>query len=287
MANYSTHYSVSVFRGCRLALHLLYGVMLAIFYPSLSQIRQRHTLKNWSRQVLNILNIGIQIDGLPPARDGTGCLMVANHVSWLDIFVLNAIHPSLFIAKSEVRNWPLIGWLCERSGTIFIERSLRQNAASINQRIATLLRQGVSVGLFPEGTTTDGKQVGHFHSALIQPAVDAGVSLCPIALHYRDEAGELSTAAAFTGDTTLAQSIWQIMCCQQLNSLVIFTPALITTNENRRVLSRAAQQAIALKLASIAPHKRKPEQISPHQELLSSQSAYALLISQDMGQTPR
>ncbi|MDO8350012.1 MAG: lysophospholipid acyltransferase family protein [Gallionella sp.] len=287
MVKRSPNRLVSVFRGCRLALHLLHGMLLALFYPFMDQARQRRTLKNWSRQILGILNIGIQIDGLPPARDGTGCLMVANHVSWLDIFVLNAIHPSLFIAKSEVRSWPLIGWLCERSGTIFIERSLRQNAASINQRISTLLNQGVSVGLFPEGTTTDGKQVGHFHSALIQPAVDAGVSLCPIALHYRDEAGELSTAAAFTGDTTLAQSIWQILCCQQLNSLVIFTPALITSNENRRVLSRAAQQAIALKLANIAPHKRKPEQISPNQEILSSQSAYALLISQDMGQTPR
>lgn len=280
MANHSAHYSVSVFRGCRLALHLIYGMILAIFYPSLSQIRQRRALQRWSRQVLNILNIGIHIDGPPPARDGTGCLMVANHVSWLDIFVLNTIHPSQFIAKSEVRNWPLIGWLCERSGTIFIERSLRQNAHSINQRISTLLNQGVSVGLFPEGTTTDGKQVGHFHSALIQPAVDAGVSMYPIALRYRNEAGELSTAAAFTGSTTLAQSIRQILCCQQLNVLIMFAPALITANENRRTLSRAAQQAIMLKLASIAPHKRKPEQRSPHQYLPSSQSAYALLISQ-------
>ncbi len=280
MVKHSPNRLVSVFRGCRLALHLLHGMLLAIFYPFMDQAQQRRTLKNWSRRVLGILNIGIQVEGLPPARGEAGCLMVANHVSWLDIFVLNAIHPAVFIAKSEVRDWPLIGWLCKRSGTIFIERSLRQNAALINQRIATLLKQGVCVGLFPEGSTTDGKQVGHFHSALIQPAIDAHSGLCPVALHYQDEAGELSLAAAFTGETTLLQSIGRILCCRQLNARAIFTPAL-ATNENRRALARAAQQAIALELANITPQAQQAEpNTERQQELLSAQSAYALLISQ-------
>jgi len=278
---------VNLFRGGRLALHLLYGMLLGIFYPFMNQARQRCTLKAWSRQVLSILNIGLQVEGLPPMRYETGCLMVANHVSWLDIFVLNAVHPAVFIAKSDVRNWPLIGWLCGRSGTIFIERAARQNAATINQRIGKLLKQGVWVGLFPEGTTTDGKQVGHFHSALIQPAIDAGVKIFPIALRYQDEAGKLSEAAAFIGDTPLVQSIYKILCYRQLSALAIFTPALITTNENRRVLARAAQQAITLELANITHQQRKPEPNTPHQELLSSQSAYALLISQVMGQMPK
>ncbi|TAN72590.1 MAG: 1-acyl-sn-glycerol-3-phosphate acyltransferase [Gallionella sp.] len=247
----SANMLASMFRGARLALHLLHGILLAIFYPHLNRTRQRRTLKKWSRQLLGILNIGIQIEGQQPARGESGCLMVANHVSWLDIFVLNAVHPSRFIAKSEVRGWPVIGWLCERGGTIFIERALRQDAASINRHICTLLEQGVCVGLFPEGTSTDGSQVGHFHASLIQPAIDAEVRLYPIALRYQGEGGGPSAAAAFTGDSTLFQSVCRILRCGQLNALAVFTPALIATDRNRRVLARTAQGAIAQELQNL------------------------------------
>ncbi|OGS76368.1 MAG: hypothetical protein A2Z94_05920 [Gallionellales bacterium GWA2_55_18] len=272
---------IGVFRGCRLALHFLCGMLLAIFYPHLSHNRQRRILKTWSRQLLDILNIGIRTEGQRLVRGESGCLVVANHVSWLDIFVLNAVYPSRFIAKAEVRNWPFIGWLCKRSGTIFIERAIRQDASSVNLRVSALLKHGVCVGLFPEGATTDGKQVGHFHSALIQPAIDAGARLCPIALRYHDEAGELSAAAAFTGDTTLAQSIRQILCCRHLNALVVFNPALIAAGENRRVLARAAQEAISQGLQKIAAMQQVPkQQTTPAipQALLSAQSGYASLV---------
>lgn len=272
---------ISMLRGGRLVVHLLYGTLLAIVYPHLNQTRQSRTLKNWSRQLLDILNIGIQIEGQQPARGEGGCLIVANHVSWLDIFVLNAIHPSRFIAKSEVRAWPIIGWLCRRSGTIFIERAMRQSASAINQHVSLLLKQGACIGLFPEGTTTDGAQVGHFHSALIQPAIDAGIRLCPIALRYQNKEEDMEAAAAFTGDTTLAQSIWQILCCPQLNALVVFTPPLQTANENRRVLARTAQAAIAQGLQNVSLSRQVTvQQAIPAfpQQMLSTQSSYSLLI---------
>lgn len=290
MNDVSASYPTTAVRGCRLALHVLYGMWLALLYPLLSHARQRRTLKAWSRTTLAILNIGLQLEGQQPARDEGGCLMVANHVSWLDIFVLNAIHPARFIAKSEVRDWPLIGWLCKRTGTIFIERAMRQDAASVNLRISALLKQGISVGLFPEGTSTDGAQVGHFHSALIQPAIDAQVKLCPIALRYQDETGELSAAAAFTGDTTLARSIWRILRCPHLNALVAFTPALIPANGNRRGLARAAQAAVAQALKDTAPVQQKPEQqplSSLPQTLLSARSAYVLLLDPVINQLPK
>jgi 1-acyl-sn-glycerol-3-phosphate acyltransferase len=281
MAKSSLDMLVSVFRGSRLALHLFYGMLLAIFYPHLNHTRQRHTLKVWSRQLLTILNIDIQIEGHQLTRGEGGCLIVANHVSWLDIFVLNAIHPSHFIAKSEVRNWPIIGWLSRRSGTIFIERALRQDASLINQRVSLLLGQGACIGLFPEGTTTEGKQVGHFHSALIQSAIDAGIRLCPIALRYQDKDGEHQIAASFVGDMTLAQSIWQILRCPHHNALVVFTPALMAGNTNRRVLARSAQEAIAQVLRTIGttPHTVTVKGVpAVPKTMLSSQSSYALLI---------
>lgn len=268
---------ISVFRSVRLAIHIFWGVLLAIFYPYLNQTRQRRTLKKWSKHLLDILNIGIQIEGQPPARSAGGCLMVSNHVSWLDIFVLNAIYPSRFIAKSEVRNWPVIGWLCERSGTIFIERSMRRDAALINQHVSMLLAQGVCVGLFPEGTSTDGRQVGYFHSALIQPAIDTEARLCPIALRYHNEKGELDTDAAFTGDMTLVQSICRILRCRHHNVLAVFTPVLAAANENRRVLARAAQEAIVQGLQTISPVKQENSPLS-HQVQFSTQSAYVLLL---------
>lgn len=288
MDKHSPGLPVIVFRGIRLALHLFYAALLAIFYPRLNQTKRRRILKNWSRQLLNILNIGIRTEGEWSVRGEGGCLVVANHVSWLDVFVLNTIYPSRFIAKVEVRSWPLIGWLCKRSNTIFIERAMRQDAASINQRVSLLLEQGVCIGLFPEGTTTDGKQVGHFHSALIQPAIDAGAMLCPIALRYQDENGKQSSAATFTDDMTLFQSIWRILRSPRFDALLVFTPALAAAGENRRVLARTAQEAISQGLQ--AGMRQVPEQAAPSavsKTLLSAQSAYAPLLPSLPGQPPK
>ena len=287
MDNQPANMLLSVIRGGRIALHLFYGMVLAAVYPYLNQTGQRRVLKSWSRQLLAILNIAIQIEGVQLTSRETGCMMVANHVSWLDMFVMNAIHPSQFIAKSEVRNWPIIGWLSRRSGTIFIERALRQNASRITGHISLLLKQGACIGLFPEGTTTDGKQVGHFHSALIQPAIDAGVKLWPIALRYQSNDGKLSSIAPFTGDATLVQSIWQILRSPHLNAIVVFTPALKAANGNRRVLTRTAQAAIAGELQIKSTARQSVSQnAAPDfpQTLLSSQSAYALLVDPVLNQ---
>lgn len=271
---------VAVFRGCRVAVHLLYGLLLAVPCPHLSQASQRRIIQAWSRQLLAILNIRIRIQGRQPDHGDSGCLIVANHVSWLDIYVLNALQPARFIAKSEVRNWPIIGWLSARCGTIFIERALRRNAALLNRRLSHLLAQGECIALFPEGTTTDGKQVGHFHSALIQPAIDARTQLCPMALCYHGPDGEPSPAAPFIGDTTLLQSIWRILRCRQLDASMVFTSALPAAGENRRVLARSAQAAIAqgLRLAAAARQAAAPQAATEPHDMLSSRSAYALLV---------
>ena len=294
MANYPADILVSVFRGSRVFLHLVYGLMLAVIYPHLDQTGQYRTLKKWNRQLLTILNIGILIEGERPAHGKGGCLVVANHVSWLDIIVLNAIHPSRFIAKSEVNDWPVIGWLCRRCGTVFIDRTSRRNTSMVNRRMSQLLGQDVSIGLFPEGTTTDGKQVGPFYPALIQPAIDAGIPLLPMALRYQGKDGEAEFAAAFVGDMTLAQSIWNILRCTQQNALVVFTPALSAENADRRALARTAHKAIAQALHSMGagrqtviqqPVMQQQASIFP-KTLLSSRSAYALLIDPQLNQLP-
>jgi len=288
MVKHSIDALIILLRGTRLALHLVFGMLVAAIYPHLPRAEQFRVTRIWNKKLLNILNIGIQINGQLQHESGReGCMVVSNHVSWLDIIVLNAIHPLCFISKLEVRGWPVIGWLSRRSGTIFIERAMRRDAAMINLHVSTLLKQGVCIGLFPEGTTTDGKQVGHFHSALIQPAIDAGIRLCPVSLRYQDENGALSAAAAFIGETTLVQSIWNILRCSSLNVSVQFATALPTTSKNRRLLARTAQAAIAQKLQSAAASQQSfghhPAPAVP-QAILSSQSAYALLIDPQIQQ---
>lgn len=286
-----TRHLTAAFRGGRLVLHLLYGALLALPYPHLGRERQKRMLRKWSRELLSVLNIRVKTGGHQRPRAAIGCLMVANHVSWLDIFVLNAVEPAHFIAKAEVRNWPLIGWLCERSGTIFIERTMRRNAAEIGQKAAALLRQGACVGLFPEGAATEGGAVAHFHSALLQPAIDADAMLRPIALRYLDHEGKPATAAAYAGDTTLLQSLSRILCCRRVDVSVTFTPALAASGGNRRMLARAAQEAIAHNLQIALPEledEREP-QLPPEAAipLLSSQSAYVLLLDPTLNQLPR
>lgn len=272
---------ISLLRGARLVLHFVHAALFAIFYPYLNQTKRRRALKKWSRQLFEILNIGVRTEGQWPVHGEGGFLIVANRVSWLDVFVLNTIYPARYIAKAEVRNRPLIGWLCERGNTIFIDHAMRQDAASINRQISILLGQGVCIGLFPEDTTTDGNQVGHFHSALIQPAIDAGAMLCPIALRYQDESGNHSIAATFTGDMTLFQSIWRILRRRRFDALLMFTPALATAGDNRRVLARAAQEAISQGLQNLNANRQESEQeTSPTipQTALSAQSAYATFL---------
>jgi 1-acyl-sn-glycerol-3-phosphate acyltransferase len=281
MDRHAPNILVSILRASRTVMHLFYGMILAVIYPRLDRKAQRRIIQIWSRQLLAILEVDIRIAGNHHAPGDDGCLVVANHVSWLDIFVLNSTHPSRFIAKSEVRDWPIIGWLGRRCGTVFIDRASRQNALSISRQIWSGLLQGECIALFPEGTTTDGKHVGHFHSALMQPAIDSGVMLCPIALRYHDRHGELSCTAPFIGDTTLLRSIWNILRCSKLIALVAFTPGILATGENRRILARTAQTAIALELRNFELNAHALEHPSPStisQPLLSAQSAYALLV---------
>lgn len=279
MHEFPASLAVSLFRGCRLALHLLSGAALAAIHPLRSQVRQQRVVRAWSGHVLSILNIRPHIEGDLSGLCESGCLLVANHISWLDIFVLNAIHPARFIAKAEVRDWPLIGWLCQRSGTIFIERARSRDAAAINREIAALLAQGHCVGLFPEGTTTDGSRVGHFHTALFQPALDSGACIQPVALRYQEASGLQSGIPAFTGEMTLAASIWRILRCPALDVIVAAAPALASNLDNRRVLALAAQRVVAEQLHALAARQEFSEQPDPPPRLLlAAQSAYVLLL---------
>jgi 1-acyl-sn-glycerol-3-phosphate acyltransferase len=228
---------IACFRAARLALHLGYGLLLAIPFPMFSSKVQRRIVRNWSAGLVCIFNMRVILPDNSAIKNLPGGLIVSNHISWLDVYVLNSVIPMRFIAKSEVRSWPVIGWLCERAQTIFIQREKRRDTARVNQEAVEVLRKGHHIAMFPEGTTTDGTQVRHFHSSLLQPAVDAGVAIRPIAIRYYDKRGELSTDANYIDQMSFLESLWKILCSPSLRVRLTDLPALPSIGVSRRILA--------------------------------------------------
>lgn len=238
----------ALFKASRVIIHLTFGALQAVIYPIVEPAIQRNMLTNWSRQLLEIIEIELIVESTPEIQPGSGCLLVSNHVSWLDIFVINAIHPTQFVAKAEVRDWPVIGWLCRKTGTHFIERTQRRETANTNSKLVQALKQGATIGLFPEGTTTDGSHVAPFHAAMLQPAIDAGVRVHPIGLRYFDRNFQPSITVPFTGETTLLASLWAILCSRKQTALVAFIAFNSSNYSDRKSLAHSAREAIAAQL---------------------------------------
>lgn len=171
-------------------------------------------------------------------------MLVANHISWIDIFVLNAVLPAAFVAKEEVRHWPLIGWLAAKNDTVFLRRGSRGHAKIINGEIAAILASGKLVAVFPEGTTTDGTHLLHFHAALLQPALSAGRPVLPVALSYWEPTGERSLAPRYDGEISLGQCTRAILGRRRTLARLRTTPLLGLHGEDRRAVAQAARRAI-------------------------------------------
>lgn len=251
MSGRSTSLATRAMRLARMTLHLLRGLLTAAaVFPFFSLPRRRGAVKNWSLSLLRILGVRLHVHGAPPHLHAPPVMVVANHVSWLDIFVINAVIPARFVAKSEVRAWPVIGWLCAKTGTLFINRVRRHDTARINREIAEAMLGGDVVAVFPEGTTTDGSQVLRFHSSLLQPALLAGARVHPAALRFARADGSLCIEAAYDGDKSLWDTLLLIIAQPVIHAHVWFPDVLPAGAAHRRTLAQAAHQAIVSRLKS-------------------------------------
>ena len=173
----------------RLNLHLFTGMALACVYLRNGIHKQAsasaHFVK-WNKGICNIFHAKITSHGKIQTEP---TLYVMNHISWFDIPVLACQQPLHFLSKAEIRNWPFIGWLADRAGTLFIQRGHHGAAQKSLEEITDCLQSGGSVVIFPEGTTTDGTSVKKFHGRLLQAAIDAQVKIQPIALRYPHQQG--------------------------------------------------------------------------------------------------
>ena len=242
-------------RILRLALHFARGLFIAAFlFPFQSSRRRELEITRWARGVLDALALRLHVHGAPVAD--RPLLLVGNHVSWLDIFAVQAVLPVRFVAKAEVRGWPLAGWLSARAGTLYIERARRHDTHRVNGLVSQSLRAGDVFAVFPEGTTTDGSCVLKFHASLLAPALEVGAALQPVAIRFERPDGALCTEAAFDGVRSIGDTLRGVTRHREVHVHLWFLPTLETSGRHRRDLAAEARDSILRTLHPDAPSSR-------------------------------
>jgi 1-acyl-sn-glycerol-3-phosphate acyltransferase len=244
-------------RLARAVLHGLHGVAIVVLrFPSLDAAGRRARIAWWSARLLRVLGLDLQVQGR--LRAGAK-LVVANHVSWLDIMAVHAVCPEArFVSKADVQHWPLINRLVASAGTLYLEREKRRDALRVVHRMAEALAAGDTVAVFPEGTTSDGRGLLPFHANLLQAAIATATPVQPVVLRYADATHAVSPAAEFLGATTLAQSLWRLACGEGLVVHLQVLPAQGSAHADRRALAARLQSLVAEALenqvhAGVAP----------------------------------
>ncbi|HET9823484.1 MAG TPA: lysophospholipid acyltransferase family protein [Burkholderiaceae bacterium] len=227
---------VGAWRLARVLAHGLHGLAIVLLrFPALAPAERHARIRWWSAGLLRALGLELRARGTP--RPGAK-LVVANHVSWLDIAALHAVMPEAhFVSKADVRHWPLVGRLVAGAGTLFIEREKKRDALRVVHQMAQALQGGQTVAVFPEGTTGDGRTLLPFHANLLQAAIATGMPVQPVLLRYFDPVHPVSAQAEFLGDTTLLQSLWRMACARGLGVEVSVLEAAASAHADRRALA--------------------------------------------------
>lgn len=242
---------LATLKALRLVIHLLLGVLLAgAICLDRNRLAPERLAQWWCSVLLEIFNIRLIVHGEPTAG---ARVSVANHVSWLDIPLIAACEPTRFISKSEVRHWPVAGWLADAAGTFYLRRG-KGGAKPLLAKLVPYLRAGGPVVFFPEGTTSDGRRVLNFHPRLFAAAIEAHCPVQPIAVRYgRTESG--GCIAPFIGDDDLVSHIWRLLQQHELVAEITYCPSIAATGYARDALALTARAAIC---AVVEPVQAEP-----------------------------
>jgi 1-acyl-sn-glycerol-3-phosphate acyltransferase len=243
-------------------LPLLLGLLLAglaitfTIFPRLKGRARDRCMIGWSTLLLRSCGTQVREVVAPGAESlsvqGGGRMLLLNHISWLDIFTIDAVAPASFVAKSEIARWPLAGTLVSRVGTVFIERGRRHAVHAVIRQLAGRMREGWRAAVFPEGTTTDGTRLLPFHGNLIEAALESGAPVVPVGLRYVDADGSLSAAPYYVGDITFLESLWRITGHPRIVVEMHVLPAIATdAGATRQEVARRAREAIAAQLGLV------------------------------------
>jgi 1-acyl-sn-glycerol-3-phosphate acyltransferase len=227
--------------------HVIYGVCtLSLLFPFLNRDQKDRRIQQWSKRLLKIFHIQLRVIGAEKLLSSPH-LLASNHISWLDIHVINAFRPVRFVAKSEVRGWPIFGWMAQQLGTVFIRRDSARHARQVVDQMAQVLKVE-SVCIFPEGTSTTGESVLPFKPNLFESAILAHVPVLPLAIAYRSRStGLRSDAPAFIGDMGLLESMSNVIASRDIEvHLNLIEPYLTSnvSNPDRKELALYCQETI-------------------------------------------
>ena len=200
---------ISYMKTLKILLHILIVIPLCLVILIATRKQQESIIQYWCKRLLSIFEIKVELKGFEAHLfNQKKYLIVSNHISWLDIIVIQSIKPSIFVAKSDVASWPLFGWVAHMTGTIFIRRD---KVSDIKKALKKMKRQLMkrSVCIFPEGTSTNGRYVLPFKSNLFQSSIDSNKSILPVCLRYQEHL-HYSDKVAFIDDMSLVDSIIKI-----------------------------------------------------------------------------
>ncbi len=250
---------VGMWRLARALLHLVLGlVVMAFRFRWLDAAGRQRWIQWWSAHLLQVLGIDVQVNGAP-RRGAT--LVVANHVSWLDIAAIHATAPQArFVSKADVRRWPFVGWLVAGAGTLFVERASKRDALRVVHQMADALRAGDMVAVFPEGTTGAGPALLPFHANLLQAAIATNTPVQPVVLRFHEPGQAFSGAIEFVGQTSLVQSLWRVGCAYGLCVRLEWLPPHSSAHADRRRLAATLHDMMgaALLRSAAAPMRDAP-----------------------------
>lgn len=233
-----------IWKFCRGLWHVLAGIwMIRLHFPQLSPEQRDMRVQVWALQLLALWGIHLKVSGQPVAVGPA--LLVANHISWLDISVMHAARHCRFVSKSDIRSWPLVGSLAMGAGTLYIERTVRKDALRMVKDMAGALGDGDVLAVFPEGTTSDGKTLMPFHANLIQSAILANAPVQPVSIRFEDaKTGEQSFAPSFIGDDTLLGSMWRTLASPGITAVVRFGDLQWAQGRDRRTWAHDLREEV-------------------------------------------
>ncbi len=222
-------------------------------FPRASREQKLAHIQAWSRHVLEVM--GIRLNIAPSSTfiwPNKTQLLVANHVSWLDVLVIQALQPCVFVAKSEVRHWPVVGSMAHACGVVFVDRSAASSARKMVDDVGSALHHGYCVAGFPEGTSSEGHDVSLFHANLFEAAIHRDVAVLPLALRYTDaRTGNLCLKAAFVGDIGFIKSLHQVMGTSHLAVDVQIGKTLSPQGHSRRTLAHLSHRSVLSQLQAL------------------------------------
>ena len=240
-----TNAFIKMFRIYCVIFHTFTGFFIAgLLLPLVSKPKKKHLIKWWCKKLLGSFNIKIIITGDIPRADLTHAMIISNHISWADIHVLNSVLPLRFIAKSDIRHWPIFGFFASRVDTLFVDRAKKQDALKVIDITTACLQAGDRLCLFPEGTTTDGTCVLTFKSSLIEAAIRANTAIYPVAIRYPLLDDSPNTAMAYAGETTLMQAMGQALTIKKPVVAVHFFAPIMPKDQDRRALATLTREII-------------------------------------------